>query len=88
MSKKYEEYISGIRIGYDNKLHLCPYKDCFNLKNNKLEEIENNMGDIYYMNEEEDLERYDQEEEEILTCECLNEIIFVYNPYEIIKKNF
>lgn len=91
MSKKYEEYIGGIQIEYNNKLHLCQYKDCYTLKNIKLSEIECEMGDIFYDMEslsEEEKERYDQDEEEVIECDCGNELIFTYNPYQIIKKYF
>jgi hypothetical protein len=88
MSGNYKEYISGIRIEYENKLNLCEYNDCFYIKGNKLQEIENNIADIAYTIKKKELDRYDQEEEETITCECGNEIKFTYNPYELIIRNF
>lgn len=91
MSKKYSEYIGDIEIKYNNKLNRCMYNDCNNLKRNKLHEIEIDMGDLAdYMSHinDDEKETYDQEEEQIIECECGNEIIFTYNPYKIIKKYF
>lgn len=88
MSKKYEEYISDIKIEYDEKINKCIYDNCFYVKNNKLEQIENDIADIANIIDEEELEKYDQDEEEVEVCDCGNEIVFTYNPYNIIKKYF
>jgi|SRR5579872_3979659 len=85
---KFEEYVSGIRIEYNKKIHKCPDNYCNRLKNNKLNKIESDIEYIKYDIDNNNINDYyyDNEEEEYIECSCGNEIKFTYNPYEIIKK--
>lgn len=84
---KYEENMSGVKLEYNKKLYKC--QDCKQLVREKLEEIEDNMAQINHSIKKDVLENeYDNDEEESFSCECGNEIIFTYNPYEIITKYF
>lgn len=84
---KYEENMSGVKLEYNKKLYKC--QDCKQLVRNKLSEIEDNIAELAHRIKKKVLEdEYNDDEEESFRCECGNEIIFTYNPYEIIQKNF
>ena len=86
MSKKYQEYISGITIEYDKQLHKCPDNNCYYIKKKEINEIEYIIEDIKrYLDDESEVD-CDEDIIKTIECECGNEIEFTYNPYEIIKK--
>jgi hypothetical protein len=87
MSKKYEENISGVKLEYNKKLYKC--QDCKQLIRDKLQEIEDTIAQVSHSIKKSVLENeYNNNEEESINCECGNEITFIFNPYEIIKKYF